>query len=140
MTELSLTRRGCGQQSLLVAAAGVRVAQREQKFRAGREAARQGDEGQPNLSPPASEDKAQEVVTARTAPALQSITGEQSGGAWAQSVRGSLVKGKLRSPWPPHIFCWSCQMTRGCTALGDPKGASPLCSWVCAQLREATRI
>lgn len=41
-------------------AAGVRVAKREQKSRAGREAARQGDEGQPNPPPTASEDKARE--------------------------------------------------------------------------------
>lgn len=40
--------------SLLVVAAGVRVTQREQKPKASREAARQGGEEQPNLSPKAS--------------------------------------------------------------------------------------
>lgn len=43
VTDLSLTRRrGCGQQSLLAVAAGVRVTQKEQTPRAGREAARHG--------------------------------------------------------------------------------------------------
>lgn len=59
MTDLSLTRRrGCGQQSLLVVAAGVRVTQREQKPRADREAADMGDGEQQGLSPKASEDEA----------------------------------------------------------------------------------
>lgn len=81
VTELSLTRRGCGQQSLLVVAAGVRVAQREQKPRAGRGAAIRGDEGQPNLPPTASEDEAREVVTERGqlwphSPSLENSVGE----------------------------------------------------------------
>lgn len=63
-------------------AAGVRVTQREQKPKAGREAARQGGEEQPNLSPKASEDEALETDDCeRAALSPQPFPREQHRGA-----------------------------------------------------------
>lgn len=86
MTELSLHPQGgegYGQQNLLVVAAGVRMTQREQKPRPGREAARRGGGGeeQPNLSPKASEDEARETEPAKAAQYPQFFAEERRGGA-----------------------------------------------------------
>lgn len=58
-------------------AAGVRVTQREQKPRPGRETARQWGEEQPNLSPRASEDEARDMQdSVGAALSLQSCPGD----------------------------------------------------------------
>lgn len=85
-------------------AAGVRVTQREQNPRPGRETARQWGEEQPNLSPRASEDEARDMQdSVGAAPSLQSCPGDPCGAAawtrfpiwfaWAKEVSGESAAG-----------------------------------------------
>lgn len=85
-------------------AAGVRVTQREQKPRPGRETARQWGEEQPNLSPKVSEDEAMDMGDSMGAVlCLEPFPGDPLRGccldllsylvAWAKKCRGSLLVG-----------------------------------------------
>lgn len=87
-------------------AAGVRVTQREQKPRPGRETARRWGEEQPNLSPKASEDEARDMRDSMGAAlCLQPFPGDPLWGCfldllsylvvWAKEMSGESAPGSF---------------------------------------------